>query len=140
VLFAQTVLDAPTSYRARMAYHEALKAQNRDREALDELRLARLIYPNDPRLLEYTGLEYIKMNRCGLAIPLFRRALVLSPGRAGSRGYLVGCLIQVGEFGEAKREIVRGLAQGGSRAAFERLRAFSDSMEAAKSAKSRRGN
>jgi len=135
VLFAQTVLDAPTSYRVRMAYHEVLKAQKRDREALDELRLARLIFPNDPRLLEYTGMEYVKMNRCGLAIPLFRRVLVQNPGRAGSRGYLVACLIQVREFRDAEREIVLGLAQGGSRATFERLRVFSDSVEAATSPK-----
>jgi tetratricopeptide (TPR) repeat protein len=116
-----------------MAYHEALKSQKRDAEALDELRLARLIYPNDARLLEYTGDEYSKMRRCPLAIPLYRRALAINPERAGSRAGLITCLIGLGEFREARSEIVHALAQGGSRKAFERLRTFSDSVEAARS-------
>jgi Flp pilus assembly protein TadD len=116
-----------------MAYHEALKSQKRDAEALDELRLARLLYPNDARLLEYTGDEYIKMKRCPLAITLYRRALAISPERAGARAGLITCLIGIGEFREARSHIVHGLAQGGSRKAFERLRIFSDSLEAARS-------
>ena len=130
VLFAQTILDAPTSYRAHLGYALALKSQKRDREALDELRLARLIYPNDANLLEYTGLEYSKMKRCPLAIPLFRRALALDPSRAPSRASLIACLITFREFKEAKSEIVQGLAQGGAREAFELLRTVSDSIEA----------
>jgi len=131
VLFAQTVLDAPTSYRAHLGYALALKSQKRDAEALDELRLARLIYPDNANLLEYTGAEYSRMNRCALAIPHFRRALAIDSGRARSRHGLVVCLITLGQFREAKSEIVHGLAQGGAREAFERLRAVSDSLEAA---------
>jgi hypothetical protein len=131
VLFAQTVLDAPTGYKAHLGYALALKSQKRDREALDELRLARLIYPNDPNLLEYTAVEYSMMKRCPLAIPLFRRVLVLAAGAASSRVSLIACLIDVREFKEAKSEIVRGLAQGGSRGEFERLRTIADSIEAA---------
>lgn len=137
VLFAQTILDAPTSYRAHLGYALALKSQKRDREALDELRLARLIYPNDASLLEYAGVEYSKMNRCPLAIPLFRRALVLDPGRASSRESLIVCLIMLREFEEAKSEIVQGLAQGGSREAFDRSRTVTDSIEAATPPKNR---
>jgi hypothetical protein len=131
VLFAQTILDAPASYRAHLGYALTLKSQKRDAEALDELRLARLIYPNNANLLEYTGGEYSRMNRCPLAIPHFRRALEMDPGRARSRHGLVVCLITLGQFREAKSEIVHGLAQGGSREAFERLRTVSDSLEAA---------
>lgn len=131
VLFAQTVLDAPTSYRAHLGYSLALKTQKRDADALDELRLAGLIYPDNANLLEYTGEEYRKMNRCSLAIPLFRRVVAADPGRARSRHGLVVCLITLGQFREARSEIVNGLAQGGARDAFERLRTVSDSLEAA---------
>jgi len=131
VLFAQTIQDAPTSYHAHLGYAVALKTQKRDAEALDELRLARLIYPNSPKLLEYTGGEYFRMKRCPLAISPYRRALAIDPGRAESRRGLVVCLIMLGRFKEAKSEIVHGLAQGGARQEFERLRIVSDSLEAA---------
>lgn len=131
VLFAQTILDAPASYQAHLAYGLTLISEKRNREALDELRLARLIYPNDASLLEYTGVEYSRMKRCPVAIPLLRRALALEPLRAASRVSLIACLIQFREFKEAKSEIVQGLAQGGSRQAFERLRTIADSIEAA---------
>jgi Flp pilus assembly protein TadD len=132
VLFAQTVLDAPTSYRAHLGYSLALKSQKRDREALDELRLARLIYPDNLNLLEYTAAEYSRMNRCPLAIPHFRRALEMDPGGARSRHGLAVCLIWLGQFREARSEIVHGLAYGGWRESFERLRTIADSLEAAK--------
>lgn len=131
VLFAQTVRDAPASYRAHLGYSLVLKTQKRHAEAFDELRLAHLIYPDNVNLLEYAGGEYSRMNRCPLAIPPFRRALEIDPGRARSRHGLVACLITLGQYREAKSEIVYGLAQGGSRQAFERLRAVSDSLEAA---------
>lgn len=131
VLFAQTVIDAPTSYRAHLGYALSLKSQKRDAEALDELRLARLIYPNDANLLEFSAGEYSKMKRCPLAIPLFRRALAIDPGRVLSREGLVVCLILTRDFAGAKSEIVQGFAQGGARSSFERLRTISDSVEAA---------
>ncbi len=130
VLFAQTVLDAPASYRAHLGYALSLKSLGRDAEALDELRLARIIYPNDANLLEFSAGEYSRMNRCPLAIPLFRRALALEPGRVLSREGLVVCLIVTRDLAGAKSEIVQGLAQGGSRSSFERLRAIADSVEA----------
>lgn len=131
VLFAQTVLDAPTSYRAHLGHALSLKARKRDSEALDELRLARLIYPNDANLLEFSAGEYSKMSRCPLAIPLFRRALAIDPGRVLSREGLVVCLIVTGDLAAARSEIVQGFAQGGARTSFERLRTIADSVEGA---------
>jgi Flp pilus assembly protein TadD len=135
-LFAQTVLDAPTSYRARMMNSFALKAQKRDAEALDELRLARLIFPEDPELLEYTAVEYGNMQRCPLAIPLYRRALELDSARILARQGLTICLMIIGDFAGARSEVVKGLARGGARDSFLRLRVMADSLEAAGLARS----
>lgn len=135
-LFAQTVVDAPTSYRARMMHSFALKAQKRDAEALDELRLARLIFPADPELMEYTAVEYGNMQRCPLAIPLYRRALELDPARILARQGLTVCLMIIGDYAGARSEVVKGLARGGARDSYLRLRFMTDSLETAARARS----
>ena len=129
-LFAQTVEDAPASYKAHVAYAAVLFQHQRRKEAFEELKIAHALFPTDPFVLEYAAEEYSRTEGCGRAVPLFRRLLAEDPERDQSRIGLASCLIAMGHHVEARTTIKQGFAVGNSRGPFEQLMATNDSIEA----------
>lgn len=131
-LFAQTVRDAPASYKAHLAYFTVLFERNQHQEGLEELRIAYRLYPNDLTLVQYLGEAYARDRNCRVAVRFFRRVLSEDPGRSGSRLGLAGCLITLGEYADARKTIDQGLAIGEAKNALLQLKAINDSVEASR--------
>jgi hypothetical protein len=129
-IFAQTVEDAPASYKAHMAYAAILFEHKRRSAGLQELELANALFPADPSALEYVAEEYSRVEGCERAIGLYARVLAVDPKWDRSRVGLANCLTAMGEYAEARKTITQGLRLGNSRSSFEQLLAINDSIEA----------
>lgn len=129
-IFAQTVRDAPASYKAHIAYSAVLLQQKRRSEALDELRLANALFPADPSAIEYVADAYARVEGCQRAIPIYVRILAKDPRRARSRVGLAACLIALHDHEGARKTIREGLANGTTRSVMQQLMAMNDSAEA----------
>jgi len=129
-LFAQTVVDAPASYKAHMAYATMLFQKHRREAAFEQIGLAHALFPKDMGVLEYAAEEYSRVEGCRNAVALFTRVLAEDPRRAESRVGLASCLTAMGRFADARKTIREGLATGESLSAFERLMVINDSVEA----------
>lgn len=129
-LFAQTVRDAPASYKAHLAYSTVLFQHHRRREAFEEIHLAHRLFPKDVGVLEYAAEQYSRVEGCDRAVGLFRIVLADDPGRARSRLGLASCLIAMGQHEDARKTIREGLAIGRSKHPLEQLMAINDSVEA----------
>jgi protein O-mannosyl-transferase len=134
-LFAQTVDDAPASYKAHTGYAAVLIQQKRRGEALEELKLANALFPADPAAIEYVADAYASYDGCQPAIAIYTRILAKEPGRARARVGLVACLIALHRHAEARQTIRQGLANGVTRALMQRFWEMNDSSEASLSSK-----
>lgn len=131
-LFAQTVRDAPASYKAHLAYATVLFERKQQREGLMEIQIAYRLYPNDLTVAQYLGEVYARDQNCPVAARFFRRVLSEDPGRSASRIGLAGCLITLGEYADARKTIDQGLAIGEAKNAMLKLKAINDSVEASR--------
>jgi tetratricopeptide (TPR) repeat protein len=129
-LFAQTVVDAPASYKAHMAYAIMLFNKHRRKDAFEEIRIAHALFPKDLSVLEYAGEEYSSVEGCHMALGIFAHILAEDPSRAEARVNLAKCLIALGKHADARKTIRQGLATGESLSAFRRLMVVNDSVEA----------
>ena len=129
-LFAQTVVDAPASYKAHMAYAIVLFQQHRRKDAFEEISIAHALFPRDLGVLEYAGEQYSSVEGCQIALGLFAHILAEDPRRAEARVNLVKCLIAMRKHSDARKSIRQGLATGESMGAFWRLQVVNDSVEA----------
>jgi tetratricopeptide (TPR) repeat protein len=129
-LFAQTVVDAPASYKAHMAYAIMLFDKHRRKDAFEEIRIAHALFPKDLSVLEYAGEEYSSVEGCHMALGIFAHILAEDPSRAEARVNLAKCLIALGKHADARKTIRQGLATGESLSAFRRLMVVNDSVEA----------
>jgi tetratricopeptide (TPR) repeat protein len=134
-LFAQTVDDAPASYKAHTGYAAVLLQQKRRREALEELKLANALFPADPSAIEYVADAYASYDGCLPAIPIYARILANEPRRARARVGLVACLIALHRHEEARKTIRMGLANGVTRSLMQHFWRMNDSAEASLSSK-----
>lgn len=136
-LFAQTVIDVPSSHRAHWMRAADLAEHKRTGEALDEMDLAvALGDQNDPLLLTYAGDMFVMAGRCPRALTLYRRALVLAPGNVQLRANTSFCLLNVGKLEEAK-----AIAQAGTMSAtddrLQRMVRMADSLQAVRAGSTR---
>ena len=129
-LFAQTVVDAPASYKAHMAYAAMLFQKHRRKDAFEEISIAHALFPKDLDVLEYAAEEYSRVEGCQRALGFFARILAEDPRRAESRVGLARCLTAMGRYADARKTIRQGLATGESLSAFQRLMVINDSVEA----------
>jgi protein O-mannosyl-transferase len=134
-LFAQTVEDAPASYKAHTGYAAVLIQQKRRGEALEELKLANALFPEDPAAIEYVADAYASYNGCLPAIGIYSRILAKDPGRARSRVGLVACLIALHRHEEARKAIRQGLANGVTLPLMQHFWRMNDSAEVLLSSK-----
>ena len=127
--FRRIVEDAPLGYRAHYMHGMWLFEQGRRAEGERHVRTAIALFPYDAE--PYTDLahEYRKTGLCAAARPLYRRALAVGSLRPGPRLGLVACLLQDGEYAEARAEARRGVERGGPAVPqFTRLLALADSV------------
>ncbi len=130
-LFPQTVKDAPTSYRARLAYATLLFERGQRREGFEQITIARNLFPQDITVVEYAAEQFAASGRCPIAIPLFDSVLAKEPRHARSRLGLASCLIVMGDHAKARRIIRQGLGVGEPENALRQLLMINDSVETA---------
>jgi len=130
-LFAQTVKDAPTSYRARLAYATILFERRQRREGFEQINIAHSLYPQDISVLEYAAEQYAQAGSCPVATRLFQSVLAKEPRHARSRTGLASCLIVMGDYAKARTTIRQGLAIGQPEHALRQLLKINDSVETA---------
>jgi hypothetical protein len=129
-LFAQTVRDAPLSYRAQFFYGQILFAQGKPADGERHLRLAIALNPtrSDVSPLNYLATQYREAGLCAQALPLYEEALRRADGRPDVRFGLASCLLAVGKADAARRLAAEGVRRGNLKALFEELLARSDSV------------
>ncbi|HUQ81090.1 MAG TPA: tetratricopeptide repeat protein [Gemmatimonadaceae bacterium] len=134
-LFAQTVEDAPRSYRAQFLYGEMLFEQGKRGEGERRLRLAIALNPtpSDVSPLNYLATEYRDAGMCAQALPLYRNAIANDPARPDVRYGLAECLRATGRRDEARHLAAEGSQRGDLRTLFDGLLARIDSTTAAHS-------
>jgi hypothetical protein len=128
-LFAQTVLDAPDSYRAQFFYGQSLFESGRRREGETHLRLAIRLNPMkaDVSPLNYLATQYRDAGMCEAALPLYREAIANDSARPDVRYGLAACLLTTGQVADAKRIAQDGVRRGDLKGLFESLIAHADS-------------
>jgi predicted Zn-dependent protease len=128
-LFAQTVEDAPLSYRAQFFYGQLLFQQGRRAEGERHLRLAIALNPtlSDVSPLNYLATEYRDAGLCPQALPLYERALANDEARPDVRYGMAACLLETGRASEARRLAQDGVRRGDLKTLFLQLIARSDS-------------
>lgn len=103
-LYAQTVQDAPLSYKAHWAWGSILFQRGDRRGAEQEYRTALSLYDRDPNLLVDLADRYLEGGFCQPAISLYRRALRAAPVMWKARSNLTICLLTVDSFSAARTE------------------------------------
>ena len=135
-LFAQTVKDAPTSYRAQFFYGQILFANGRRVEGEHHLALAIALNPtpSDVSPLNYLATQYRDAGMCPQAIPLYERAFAHDAARPDVRYGLAECLLEQGRVTEARVLATEGVKRGDLAPLFRTLAARVDSSDRARSA------
>jgi hypothetical protein len=133
-VFAQTVVDAPYSYRAHYLYGIQLFNQQRPADGEREMQLAIKLNPvrTDADPLNYLATQYRMAHMCPQALPLYQRAVRADPRRPDARFGLASCLLTTGDLVAARAATDTGLASGQLRAYFLTLRASVDSAQRAR--------
>ncbi len=129
-LFEQTVRDVPDSYRAH--YHLGAWYLDHDRlkEGERELRQAIALYPLDFEPGGYLAEAYRKHDLCIPALPLYRKALAITPSAGLVRAGYVVCLMGGAQFDSARAVARRGMRPGWEAVSeLERLIGVADSLE-----------
>jgi tetratricopeptide (TPR) repeat protein len=127
-LFAQTVEDAPGSYRAHFFLGQLLFDTGRRAAGERRLRLAIELNPtpSDVSPLNYLATQYRIAGMCPQALPLYERAIAGDPARPDVRYGLAACLLDVGRTVEGRRVAEDGVRRGALRALFVDLLAKTD--------------
>lgn len=127
-LLAQTVKDAPLSYRAQFFYGQLLFEQGNPREGERRLLLAIRLNPSptDVSPLNYLATQYRDAGMCPQALPLYERAFATAPGRVDVRYGLAACLMSMGRPADARRLAEDGVRRGELRSLFAQLLARLD--------------
>ena len=126
-LFAQMVKDAPLAYRAHYLYGSELFNLNRPADGERELRQAIALGRNDSDPYNFLATKYREARLYTQAIPLYRQALDIRPGRPDSRFGLALSLLETGEALGARAQADTGLASGQLKSYFEWVRTRADS-------------
>ena len=111
-LFAQSIQDAPRNYRVHWTYALYLYENGHRESAFKELATAIELFPADPSLYADAGDLYRTDGQCDRSIPLYGRALALTPDLQFTRSRLASCYMRLGRYAEARRELSRLVAEG----------------------------
>jgi tetratricopeptide (TPR) repeat protein len=126
-LFTQTAQDAPLSYRAHYVYGSELFNVGRPAEGERELRRAIALARNDSDPYNFLAAKYSEAKLYAQAIPLYRMALEIRPGRPDSRFGLAFSLLETGDAHGALAHADTGLAFGQLKSYFDWVKTRADS-------------
>ena len=111
VLWRQTVIDAPFSYRARMAFGAQLISLGFVESGEQQFREGIELFGGSSGPLFTLADRYRHKERCAEAIPLYERALAIeefAPGRTA----LVACRAFLGQYAQAQADAFIGMREG----------------------------
>lgn len=126
-LFTHTVQDAPRSYRAHYVYGSELFNVGRPADGERELRRSIALSRNDSDPYNFLATKYREAKLYAQAIPLYRTALEIRPGRPDSRFGLAFSLLETGDARGALAHADTGLAFGQLKSYFEWVKTRADS-------------
>ena len=130
-LFRQAVVDAPNAYRAHFMLGAWAFEHKRQREGERELRRSLSLFPYDPYVAFNLAEQYRQSNRCSAAVPMYRWIMNMNKNfPLGHTGFSI-CLLETGNYAEAKRSALDALRFGGDSAALRRVISLADSVSAA---------
>ena len=113
-VFITLITDAPLNYRAHYGWGSELIARKLFAQGEREWRVAIGLYPTYDGVKFDLAKSYSDNRMFAAAVPLYREVLRTTPERADARAKLVWCLLNVGEYGEARDQAIRGLEWGNS--------------------------
>jgi hypothetical protein len=127
-LLAAATSETPRSYRPW--YLEGQRRVRTGQVAQAEAPLLRAVslFPDDYGALSLLGDVYRRQDRCGRAVPLLERALLVYPDGADARANLAACLIGMGRFADARQQASEGERRGIEPQAFRALNRLADSL------------
>lgn len=130
-LFHQAVIDAPLSYRAHYMLGAWSFEKSRKRFGEAEYRRALTLFPYDPFLSYNTAEQYRKVGMCAQAVPFYRWTRGLDPNFPLGRAGYSQCLLEIGQYDEAKKVAYEAMSVGGELKQARRLVFLADSAKAA---------
>ncbi|MEO7085555.1 MAG: tetratricopeptide repeat protein [Gemmatimonadaceae bacterium] len=127
-LFRRAVIDAPLSYRAHYMLGAWHFENKRKREGEAEYRKALHLFPYDPFVSYNMAEQYRNFGLCGAALPLYRWTMSLDPKfPLGHTSYAM-CLLDQGDFDEARAKALEAFRFGGDAKALLRIMFVVDSV------------
>jgi protein O-mannosyl-transferase len=132
VFLAVQTIDAPTSWRARIAYGLFLAEAGDTVRARIELHRAVALRPDKP-LVAKPLVDRMRLGKgeCVGPAMVYQELLARSPRRSDARGALVACQLWLGRYAEARAEATRGVDLGLDREYFTYVIGVADSASAA---------
>jgi hypothetical protein len=112
-LFTQSVLDAPTSYRAHHMLGQMYFQRGDRANGERHLRRALELFPHDPVVAYNLAEEYRKVGWCKPAIPLYQSAFAIAPAMRKSQYGLAACLLEEQDMEGARAVAISALRWGG---------------------------
>jgi len=112
-LFRQAIVDSPDSYRAHFMLGLHLFQKQWLTEGERHFRESIRLFPHDA-LVAYAMAEQYRANgRCQAAVPYYRALFALVPeADAGHTGFAI-CLLETGQWREARAEALQAIRSGG---------------------------
>ena len=104
-LWTDAVASAPDKVRPKVQLARAVEPVR----ALELLRQARVLAPNDPTIASEEGRIYLESGRLELALTAFGRALALTPGGADALNNRGAVLLAMGQQDAARQDFERAL-------------------------------
>jgi tetratricopeptide (TPR) repeat protein len=126
-LFGHMVQEAPLSYKAHWGYGDLIFRDGDRARGEQEYRLAIALFPYSWYLFTNLGDRYRAAGLCGPAVKEYHRSLLLAPEAVATRSSLIACLLWLGQYQSAKRQIQIGIAVGKELENLENFRVTADS-------------
>jgi len=130
-LFRRAVIDAPLSYRAHYMLGAWHFENGRKRDGEVEYRKALHLFPYDPFLSYRMAEQYRHFGLCAPALPLYRWTRSLDPQFPLGRTAFAICLLDQGDYDEAKAAALEAMRHGGDIEFLRRLVFIADSAKSA---------
>ncbi len=130
-LFRQSVVDAPRAYRAHFMLGSWAFENHRPSEGEREIRRALNLFPYDPFVALVVAERYRISGKCSAAMPMYQWIMGMEKDfPLGMAGYSI-CLLETGQYAEAKATALRGLKVVGDTEDLRRVIVWADSALAA---------
>jgi tetratricopeptide (TPR) repeat protein len=130
-LFRHAVVDSPLSYRAHYMLGAWDFENKRKREGEAEYRRALSLFPYDPFLSYNMAEQYRTVGLCAPALPLYKWTHDLDPNFPLGHGAYAWCLLNEGQYQEAKVQAFKAIRAGGIISGMRRVIFIADSASAA---------